>query len=126
MDNRQLDFKAQLNTVDFHGQVLQIIDREGRPYVPLKRICVNLGIDWEAQRQRVMRDTVLSEGACMIAYQRGLTTSVEKAAGKKASLTRDHVRIDDRLKRRAATALFGRPRSRKSGGPSCPRPKSQH
>lgn len=42
------------------------------------------------------------------------------------SLTRDHVRIDDRLERRVATALCGRPRSRKSGGPSCPSPKPQH
>jgi hypothetical protein len=50
----------------------------------------------------------------------------EGAAGKKASLTRDHARIDDRLERPVATALFGRPRSRKSGGPNCPSPKSQH
>lgn len=62
----QLDFKGKLNTLDFHGQVLQIIDGSGRPYVPLKTICINLGIDWEAQRQRIQRDQVLSEGACMI------------------------------------------------------------
>ena len=62
----QPDFKAQLNTIDFHGQVLQIIDGNGRPYVPIKRICINLGLDWEGQRQRIERDQVLSEGACMI------------------------------------------------------------
>lgn len=63
---QQLNFGAQLCTVDFHGHVLQIVDRQGRPYVPIKPICVNLGIDWEGQRQRIARDSVLSEGACMI------------------------------------------------------------
>lgn len=62
----QSDFKGELSTVDFHGQVLQIVHSDSRPFVPLKPICVNLGIDWEAQRQRMARDTVLSEGACMI------------------------------------------------------------
>lgn len=61
-----LDFKAKLNTIDFHGQVLQIVDGNGRPYVPIRRICVNLGVDWNAQHQRIKRDQVLNEGACMI------------------------------------------------------------
>lgn len=63
----QLDFKAELNTIDFHGQVLQIIDNNGKPYVPLKRICVNLGLDWSAQRKRIERDQVLSEGMVVMA-----------------------------------------------------------
>ena len=63
---RQGSFKGELSTVDFHGQVLQIVHTNGRPYVPIKTICVNLGIDWEGQRQRIQRDTVLSEGACII------------------------------------------------------------
>ena len=62
----QTSFKGELSTIDFHGQVLQIVHTNGRPYVPIKTICVNLGIDWEAQRQRIARDTVLSEGACII------------------------------------------------------------
>ena len=62
----QTDFNAKLNTVDFHGQVLQIVDQSGRPYIPIKTICINLGIDWEGQRQRIERDQVLTEGACMI------------------------------------------------------------
>jgi len=63
---RQLDMGVQLCTVDFHGQVLHAVDQGGRPYVPIKPICVNLGIDWEGQRQRILRDSVLYEGACMI------------------------------------------------------------
>ncbi len=64
--NKQTDFKGELNTVEFHGQVLQIVHAHGRPYVPIRTICVNLGIDWNAQRQRIHRDQVLSEGVCMI------------------------------------------------------------
>jgi hypothetical protein len=62
----QLDLHTKLSTIDFHGQVIQIVDREGRPYVPIRRICVNLGIDWAGQVQRIKRDQVLNEGACMI------------------------------------------------------------
>jgi hypothetical protein len=62
----QTDFKAQLNTVDFHGHVLQVIASDGRPFVPLNRICVNLGIDWSAQLKRIQRDQVLSEGLVMM------------------------------------------------------------
>ncbi len=64
--SEQHDFKAQLSTIDFHGHVLQIVDNDGRPYVPLKRICINLGIDWNGQYQRMKRDQVLSEGMCVI------------------------------------------------------------
>src|SRR5688572_22258875 len=73
-----------------------------------------------------------SANAARISISRRLPSTIryrapsEARKSKKASLTRDHVRIDDRLERRVATALFGRPRSRKSGGPSCPRPTSQH
>jgi hypothetical protein len=42
------------------------------------------------------------------------------------TLTRDRFRIDDRLEREVATALFGRPRSRMSGGPRCPSPEPPH
>ena len=37
---KQLDFHGRLDTIDFHGQVLQIVDGNGRPYVPIRRICV--------------------------------------------------------------------------------------
>ena len=62
----QTDFKAQLNTVNFHGHVLQVIASDGRPFVPLIRICVNLGLDWSAQHKRIQRDQVLSEGMVMM------------------------------------------------------------
>lgn len=58
----QTDFKGELDTIDFHGHVLQITHADGRPYVPLARICVNLGIDWSSQLKRIQRDEILSEG----------------------------------------------------------------
>lgn len=35
-------------------------------YVVMRRVCREFGLDWEGQRQRIMRDPILSEGACMI------------------------------------------------------------
>ncbi|WP_188092600.1 RhuM family protein [Azospirillum sp. B21] len=58
----QYDFHAQLVVVDFHDQKVPIVHHEGRPYVPLKPICDNLGIDWSSQHKRVKRDPVLNEG----------------------------------------------------------------
>jgi hypothetical protein len=63
---QQLDMGTQLCTVDFHGQVLQVVERDGDAYVPIKPICVNLGIDWVGQYQRIKRDEVLNQGMCVI------------------------------------------------------------
>ena len=58
----QGDFLGQLEAIDFHGQVLQITHTDGRPFVPLARICANLGLDWSSQLKRIQRDEILSEG----------------------------------------------------------------
>lgn len=50
----------------FLGQEIFVIDYHGKPYVAMKQVVENIGLDWEAQRQRIERDEVLSEGACMI------------------------------------------------------------
>lgn len=50
----------------FLGEEILVIDYYGKPYVPMKQVVENIGLDWEAQRQRIERDEVLSEGACMI------------------------------------------------------------
>lgn len=62
----QYDFKAQLDTFDFDGEVLEIATADGKPYVPIKRICINLGLDWNGQYQRIKRDEILSEGMCVM------------------------------------------------------------
>lgn len=56
----------QSTLVPFHDQQILVIQQGDTVYVPIKPLCQNLGVDWEAQRQRIARDTVLSEGACII------------------------------------------------------------
>lgn len=55
-----------LKTVDFHNQSLLTFEKDGVFYTAMKPICENIGLDWTAQRQRINRDEVLSQGAVMI------------------------------------------------------------
>lgn len=57
---------AQIQTVSFHGQTLSVIPQQDKLYVAIKPICENIGIQWHAQRKRIHRDTVLSEGASIM------------------------------------------------------------
>ena len=54
----------QVNQTDFHGDLLVValveIDGERQAVVPLRQFCDYLGIDWSAQRQRLVRDEVLA------------------------------------------------------------------
>lgn len=51
-----------LVTVDFHGQSLVAVLIDGQPYVAMKPICENIGLQWEAQQKRIQRNPVLSRG----------------------------------------------------------------
>lgn len=55
-----------IQTVNFHEQSLITLQKDGVAYVAMKPICENIGLDWEAQRQRISRDEVLNSVACMI------------------------------------------------------------
>ena len=54
------------HSVDFHGDRLVVIQMDGIEYTPVKPVCEFLGLDWESQRQRIERDEVLTESACVI------------------------------------------------------------
>ncbi|WFF39296.1 phage antirepressor N-terminal domain-containing protein [Moraxella nasibovis] len=56
----------QIQTVNFHNQSLITLQKDNVAYVAMKPICENIGLDWEAQRQRISRDEVLNSVACMI------------------------------------------------------------
>lgn len=56
----------QIQTVSFHGQTLSVIPQQDKLYVAIKPICENIGIQWRAQRKRILRDTVLSEGVSIM------------------------------------------------------------
>jgi|GEM_PF-267763 len=54
------------HSMDLHGDPVTVLERDGNYYVAMKPLCAHLGIDWEAQRQLLMRDPVLSSTACVI------------------------------------------------------------
>lgn len=55
-----------IQTIDFNGQPLLTIEQNGIHYTAAKPIAENIGLDWRSQRQRILRDDVLSEGVVMI------------------------------------------------------------
>ena len=55
-----------LSTVQFHEQSITVLNHNEKPYVAMRSIVENIGLDWEAQRQRIARHPVLSATACMI------------------------------------------------------------
>jgi len=57
---------AIVEQVEFQGQTLWAASEDGAIYVAVKPICEALGLSLEGQRQRIKRDEVLSEGACVI------------------------------------------------------------
>ncbi|WP_172424287.1 phage antirepressor N-terminal domain-containing protein [Vandammella animalimorsus] len=54
-----------LTTVDFHGQALLVTLIDGQPAVALRPVCDAIGLDWQAQLQRIKRNPVLAEGVCI-------------------------------------------------------------
>lgn len=52
--------------VAFRGDTLFALERDGEVFVALRPIVEALGLDWSAQRQRIVRDPILSEGVVVI------------------------------------------------------------
>jgi hypothetical protein len=52
---------ATINSV-----AIQMVENDGNKLIPVKPVCEALGIDPEAQRQRIERDKILSSVACVI------------------------------------------------------------
>lgn len=53
-------------SVSFNNQTITAFMHNDTPVVALKPICENMGLDWRAQRQRILRHPVLSKGVVMI------------------------------------------------------------
>lgn len=49
-----------IKTIDFNGQSLITIEKDGIHYAAVKPICENIGLDWYSQRKRIERDDVLN------------------------------------------------------------------
>ena len=58
--------QVKSQTIVFNNQKLITFEKDSIQYTAIKPICENIGIDWESQRQRIMRDDVLNSTACMI------------------------------------------------------------
>ncbi len=69
--NQRALVPLQVNQTDFHGDLLVValveIDGERQAVVPLRQFCDYLGVDWSAQRQRLVRDEVLAAEMLRIA-----------------------------------------------------------
>ncbi|KTQ92657.1 hypothetical protein NS226_15310 [Aureimonas ureilytica] len=57
---------SRLVTVNFRGTDLYSFENDDGVFVAVKPIVDAMGVDWNAQRQRIRRDPILSEGACII------------------------------------------------------------
>ncbi len=67
MADKQL-MTVEQKIVEFNGDSLTAVRIEsGEIYVPIRPICINLGLDWSSQRRRIKRDDVLSKYAMSVA-----------------------------------------------------------
>lgn len=57
---------SNITTVEFQGDTLFAVEREGVPFVAIGPICDALGINTRRQRDRIKDDPILSEG-CTVA-----------------------------------------------------------
>lgn len=53
-------------SVYFNQQTITAFLKGNEPFVAMKPICENMGLDWDAQRQRIKRHPVLSSTTVMI------------------------------------------------------------
>lgn len=59
----------QLVSVPFNGEILVAAIIDGKPYVPMRPICNNLGLQWESQYNRIQRNQVLKASIFMMNMQ---------------------------------------------------------
>lgn len=71
-DNEELSALTPIDqkTMEFYGDTITVVlvqlSGETKIFIPLKPICDFLGVSWDAQRQRITRDIVLTEMALPI------------------------------------------------------------
>lgn len=57
---------AYPQSIPFHGQTIPVFTQNHRHYVAMKPICENIGLDWDAQRKRIMRNSIMAQGTVMM------------------------------------------------------------
>lgn len=63
---------SKMMTVEFHGTELQLVEKDGQPYVPMRPMVEGIGLDWKSQYRKlaanqrrwgmVMMTTVADDG----------------------------------------------------------------
>jgi hypothetical protein len=61
---------TEQRNIDFYGDELIAVLIDDQPYIPIAPICEYLGISWSGQRDRIIRDAVLSETSVSIRVTR--------------------------------------------------------
>jgi hypothetical protein len=51
---------ARIDSVWFHQTEIYVTTLHGIPYIAMKPICENIGLDWFSQLKRINRDPILS------------------------------------------------------------------
>lgn len=55
-----------IQSIQFHNQEIQVLQHEGKPYVAMKSIVENIGLDWASQYRRIKNHAVLAQGVVMM------------------------------------------------------------
>jgi len=58
--------KQELQTIKFYDNEIFTVEKDGEHYVAMKPVCENIGLQWQAQFNRIKRHPVLSEGVSMM------------------------------------------------------------
>ena len=53
---------SELQTIDFHGDEIAVLEKDGTQYVAMKPIVEAMGLDWSGQLKLIKGDAVLSKG----------------------------------------------------------------
>ena len=60
---------ALIQKINFDGDMVAIVDRDGEQFVAMKPICEAIGLDWESQRQLLERELILNQVTCTVQNQ---------------------------------------------------------
>jgi P22_AR N-terminal domain len=52
--------KQELQSIEFYGSRIYTVEKDGEHYVAMKPICEGIGIDWDSQKKRILRHSLLS------------------------------------------------------------------
>lgn len=58
-----------ITSVKFHDQEIQVLSHEGKPYVAMRSVAENIGLDWASQYRRIKNNKVLNGSVVIMTTQ---------------------------------------------------------